>query len=374
MIKVNVEKLKVGDVIAEDIVDFERKVLLSAGIALTDNSIALLKLWEINEIKLREENDTDDSIRLSLQFDEIIETNNSLFNSLKTSTKDPIVLSSIIREKPLQQYNDMIQKIGQIFADIQNPRNAEILAAISNIICQYVATTPCVLGYTLQRPCKNTPHEYLINHSMSVAIIAAKIANLLGYSLEKIQTIVLGALLHDIGKTKLPDTIANATGFSTPEDETLYQSHIQIGYDLIKSLGLPREVTLIMVQHHEYNDGSGFPMHLKTDKIHPYAHIVGFADMFDTLVHENNELANFFDIRTKLLRNGANKFSEKIIDIFDHYLKDFIFNVNVELTDGRKAEVIYTHPFYMSLVVHTTDGDFVDLGKNKDVYIKKTFL
>lgn len=374
MIKVKVEKLKAGDVIAEDIANFERKVLLSAGITLTDNNIALLKLWEIDEIRLREENETDDSIRLSLQFDEIIQTNVSLFDNLKTSIKAPIVLSSIIRKKSLQQYNDITQKITQIFSNISNSKNAELLVAISNILCQYVITTPCVIGYTLQRPFKHTRHEHLINHSMSVAIIAAKIAKLLGYAPEEIQTIVLGALLHDIGKTKLPDRIANRNGCSSSEDETLYQSHIQVGYDLIKSLDLPREVTLIIVQHHEYNDGSGFPLHLTTDKIHPYALIVAFADMFDTLVHERNELPNFFDIRTRLLRNGANKFSTTIIDIFDHYLKDFIFNINVELTDGRKAEVIYTHPSYLSLVVHTTDGDVVDLGKNKDVYIKKTFL
>lgn len=96
--------------------------------------------------------------------------------------------------------------------------------------------------------------------------------------------------------------------------------------------------------------------------------------MFDKLVHEQDEIPNFFDIRAKLINNGANKINQEIIDIFDRYLKDFIFNVNVELNDGRKAEVIYTHPTYVSLVVRTTDGDFVDLSKSKDTYIKKLFF
>jgi len=380
MIKVKVENLKIGDIIAEHIINSERQVLLSAGTILSQKSITLLKLWEINEIRLREETDTDDAIRLSLQFDEIVYNNSQLLSNLNKTAeiiepqKFPIVLSSIIGEKPLQQYNDITTKISEIFADTQNLKNTDILAALSNIICQYSATTPCVMGYTLQRELKNIRHENLINHSMSVAIIAAKIAKLLNYSPDKTQTIVLGALLHDIGKTKLPDKIANRNGYMDPQDQKLYQSHVQVGYDLIKSLSLPREITIILVQHHEYNDGSGFPLHLTAAKIHPYAQIVAFADMFDALVHENHELPNFFDIRTKLLNNGANKFNVAMIDIFDHYLKDFIFNVNVELSDGRTAEVIYTHPSYMSLVVRTTDGDFVDLNKNKTVYIKKSFL
>ncbi|MBC8016299.1 MAG: HD domain-containing protein, partial [Sporomusaceae bacterium] len=303
-----------------------------------------------------------------------------LFDNLNKSSeeaateKSPIVLSSIVSEKSLQQYENITHRISQVFADIQKGNSTDALMTIANIICQYVTTTPCVMGYTLRQDLKNTHHEKLINHSMSVAIISGKIAKLLGYSSDKLQIIVLGALLHDIGKTKLPDHIANTTSFIRPEDEKLYQSHVHVGYDLIKSLNLPREVTLIVVQHHEYHDGSGFPLHIKTEKIHPYAQIVAFADMFDGLVHENSELPNFFDIRSRLITNGANKISPPIIDVFDRYLNDFIFNINVELSDGRTAEVIYTHPSYMSFVVRTTDGDFIDLSKDKTVFIKKTFL
>lgn len=380
MIKVRVDALKTGDIIAEHIINSERQVLLSAGTVLSRKTITLLRLWEIKEIKLREETDSDDAIRLSLQFDEIVHNNSHLFDNLKPpeviveSEKFPIVLSSIISENSLRQYDDISYKISELFIDLQNSKNITTLTAMSNIIYQYVVTTPCVIGYTLKREFKNIKHENLIDHSMSVAIVAAKIAKLLGYPPDTVQTIVFGALLHDIGKIKLPTKIANRSGRVSPADETLYQSHVQVGYDMIKSLGLHRDVILILTQHHEYNDGSGFPLHLKAEKIHPYAQIVAFADMFDTLAHEQNDLPNFFDIRNKLITTGVSKIKEEIIDVFDQYLKDFIFNVNVELNDGRTAEVIYTHPSYMSLVVRTTDGDFIDLSKNKNLWIKKSFL
>lgn len=380
MIKVKLGNLKVGDVIAEHIINSEKQVLLSAGTVLSHKTITLLKLWGIKEIRVREETDTDEDIKLSIQFDEIIQQNRYLFDTINepkeviAPQKSPIVLSSIISKKSLEQYDDISDKILEIFTDIEHFKDANILMAISNIICQYSATTPCVMGYTLKRNFKNTPYENLINHSMSVAIIAAKLAQLLKYSPDQINIIVLGALLHDIGKTKLPKHLSIRTGFIYTEDEALYQSHVQMGYDLVKSLGLPREVILILVQHHEYNDGSGFPLHINISKIHPYAQIVAFADMFDALVHENDEIPNFFDIRSKLTSTGANKISTELIDTFDHYLNDFIFNINVELTDGRKGEIIYTHPFFRSFVVRTTEGDFIDLSKDKDLAIKKSFL
>ena len=380
MIKVKLDKLNVGDIIAEHIINSERQVLLSAGTVLSQKTITLLKLWEIKEIRIREEKDTDDDIQLSIQFDEIIQNNRHLFDILNVPEevtpppKSPIVLSSIVSKKSLQQYDDITDKIAQVFNDIESFQNSEMLIALSNITCHYSATTPCVMGYTLKRNFKNKPNENLINHSMSVAIVAAKIAKLMGYSADQINTITLGALLHDIGKTKLPERLANRAGYIDPADETLYQSHVQAGYDLVKSLGLPREIIVILVQHHEYNDGSGFPLHINASKIHPYAQIVALADMFDALAHEDDEIPNFFDIRNKLTTNGANKISIQIIDTFDHYLNDFIFNVNVELSDNRKGEIIYTHPFYRSFVVRTTEGDFIDLSKDKSLSIKKSFL
>lgn len=380
MIKVKLDKLNVGDIIAEHIINSERQVLLSAGTVLSQKTLTLLKLWEIKEIRIREEKDTDDDVKLSIQFDEIIQSNQHLFDvinepeEIAPPAKSPIVLSSIVSKKSLQQYDDITDRIAQVFNEIQNFQDGEMLIALSNIISHYSATTPCVMGYTLKRNFKNKPNENLINHSMSVAIVAAKIAKLMGYSPEQVNMITLGGLLHDIGKTKLPQHLANRNGYINPTDEILYQSHVQTGYDLVKSLGLPRDVILILVQHHEYNDGSGFPLHINTSKIHPYAQIVAFADMFDTLAHENDEIPNFFDIRSKLTTTGANKINMQIIDTFDHYLNDFIFNVNVELTDGRKGEIIYTHPYYKSFVVRTTEGDFIDLSKDKSVFIKKSFL
>ncbi|AIF50538.1 HD-GYP domain-containing protein [Pelosinus sp. UFO1] len=375
MIKAKTKELKPGDIIAEHILNPEGQVLLAAGTTLSEKTISLLALWGVREIRLREEKDTDDDLRLSLQFDEIIAKNSQLFDKIKTIAEtEPTEITSIFNEKSSQQYGDISHKFSKILLDLKESKDITSLTVIANIICKYATTTTGVLAYTLQREITAARHENLINHSMSVAIISAKIAKLLGYSEDATHTIVLGALIHDIGKIQLPDNIFSKEDCKSLEEQSLYQGHVQAGYDLVKSLGLPREATLILLHHHEYQDGSGFPLHLTAAKIHPYAQIVGYANLFDSLLHEKDTTPNFFAIRTKLTQEGATKFDTAIIDIFDHYLESFDFNLNVELNDGRKAEIIYNHPFFMSLVVRTDNGQFIDLSKNKDVFIAKLTL
>ncbi len=377
MIKVKISELKKGDVIAEHILNPEGQVLLAAGTALTDKTITLLKLWEIKEIRLREEKDTDDDIRLSLQFDEIVAKNSKLFDKIKKiadGEPSPPELPSIFNKKSSEQYHDISQKFSKILLDLEESTDIMPLKVMANIICHYAASTVGVLAYTLKRESTFSRQENLVNHSLSVGIISAKIARLMELPEEVIHTIVLGALIHDIGKTKLPLDIFRQADCYSSEEELIYQGHVQAGYNIIKSLGLPREVNLILLQHHEYKDGSGFPLHLASTKIHPYAQIVAFANFFDSLFHEKKTPPNFFAIRKKLTQDGANKFDTAIIDAFDHYLESFVFNVNVELNDGRTAEVVYNHPFYMSLVVRTLSGEFIDLSKNKDLFIAKLVL
>lgn len=374
MLKVKINELKKGDVIAEHILNSEGQVLLAAGTSLTEKTISLLRLWEIQEIRIREESDTEDDIRLSLQFDEIVAKNAQLFDKIKKiadSDSPSVELPTIFNQKSTEQYHDISDKFSEILFELPHSKETMPLKVMANIICHYAATTVAVLAYTLKRELTPSRQENLANHSLSVAIISAKIAKLLGHSDEAIQTIVLGALVHDIGKTTLPENIFNRADCRSAEEEFLYQSHVQAGYEIIKSLGLPRETNLILLQHHEHKDGSGFPLHLTTPKLHPYGQIVAFANFFDSLLHEKNKTPNFFAIRQRLMQEGATRFDTAIIDAFDHYLESFVFNVNVELNDGRTAEVVYNHPFYMSLVVRTANGEFIDLSKNKELFIAK---
>jgi HD-GYP domain-containing protein (c-di-GMP phosphodiesterase class II) len=94
----------------------------------------------------------------------------------------------------------------------------------------------------------------------------------------------LGAILHDIGKGKIPTEILLKPGPLTEEEFNIMKSHTTYGYEIIKnSSNLDMVTANIALQHHEHWDGNGYPLHLKENDINVFARIVTICDIYDAL-------------------------------------------------------------------------------------------
>ena len=127
--------------------------------------------------------------------------------------------------------------------------------------------------------------SYTFSHSVNVAVLAAMLGNLCGYSKSKLQAITLGGLLHDIGKLAVPASILNKPGALTADEFKIIRRHPSEGRRLLKELKSPIAsiLAIIAVQHHEHIDGSGYPYHIHGKSIHPYCRITAIADVYDAL-------------------------------------------------------------------------------------------
>lgn len=121
-----------------------------------------------------------------------------------------------------------------------------------------------------------------VDHSVNVSVLSVYLAMQMGYSHSLIlQHVGVGALLHDVGKTKIP------LNDSDPPEvvEKKMKDHPTYGMRLIESQPkVPNEVKMIIAQHHECHDGSGFPKKLRGSSIYDLARIVSIANVFDELV------------------------------------------------------------------------------------------
>lgn len=124
-----------------------------------------------------------------------------------------------------------------------------------------------------------------------------------------IEYLALGALLHDIGTLQIDETIRNLDFDKMTDDQReLFRQHPLMGADALKNVPrLNQSVLMIIQQHHEYNDGSGFPAGLPANKIFPLAKIVALADGFTDYIKENevgikDGLRGFLSIRENLLK------------------------------------------------------------------------
>lgn len=125
--------------------------------------------------------------------------------------------------------------------------------------------------------------SYTGGHSSRVAQYSIKIAHAAGYSKQDCQTVYEAGVLHDIGKIIIPDSILLKPGKLSMDEFNLIQTHAEIGSELVHSMPMYSHLSLLVHQHHERYDGSGYPNKLKGNEIHPLSRIIAIADSFDAM-------------------------------------------------------------------------------------------
>lgn len=160
--------------------------------------------------------------------------------------------------------------------------------------------------------------EYEICHPLNVAVVSGLIAQKLDFSSMAVDQVILSALLHDVGKLKinLDDSQALLT---MNEDEV--KPHTILGYKMIKEeFELPEEIAIVALEHHENNDGSGYPRGLSNDFISEYSQIVNVANYYDNLAFNRTHtiVLNNKEALRNMLEVGTKRFSAKMLYSFIH--------------------------------------------------------
>jgi putative nucleotidyltransferase with HDIG domain len=126
---------------------------------------------------------------------------------------------------------------------------------------------------------------YTYTHSVNVCVYSIALAQRLGLGNKlDIKTLGTGALLHDIGKSIIDKGIINKKGPLNDEEWQAIKKHPVYGVELLRKTGkVPEESYVVVNQHHERSDRTGYPEGRPMDKIHPYARVSAIADVFDAL-------------------------------------------------------------------------------------------
>lgn len=164
---------------------------------------------------------------------------------------------------------------------------------------------------------------YTYTHSINVCIYSLGLANSLKLSTDDLKNLAQGALLHDIGKSRIDSKIINKDGKLTEEEFGIIKSHPNLGRELMVEKGECDMVVLdIISQHHEKLDGSGYPNSLDRSKLRYLSQIVTIADIFDALTTKRSykeamsSFAAFSMMRSKMK-------NEVDMDLLNSFIKSF---------------------------------------------------
>lgn len=316
MRKVQIGMIKPGDRVAKPIFQENGNVLLGEGVELNDRYI-------------------DRLINLGIDF---------LF--IEDGLTTDLIPEDTIRDETRKQAVDTIYKTMNSFKDQASTKGRTIapdmgrnFRAVFGQIMQDLSTRPNVL---VNLTSIHAMDAYLFQHSFNVAVLAGIMGTAKGYNRYQLEELGVGALLFDIGMTKVPQKLLAHTGGLSPEEHAVIQSHTKEGFDILRKY---HDISIVSahcaLQHHERFNGSGYPRGLKENDIHMYAQIVGLADTFDALTsprpHRKRYTAS--EAIEFLFAAGGTFFDFELIKLFCRHISIYPIATTLLLSTGQVGVV-----------------------------------
>ncbi|MBI4536566.1 MAG: HD-GYP domain-containing protein [candidate division NC10 bacterium] len=223
-------------------------------------------------------------------------------------------------------------------------------------------------------------------HMLNTAIFAVKIGQGLEAREEELPWLALAGGLHDIGMVIVPPRILSKPSALTAEERDLVRMHPEKGYRLLQGLGPEYEwLANVVIQHHEREDGSGYPRRLKGEEIHDFSKIIGVADTYEALTHPrpHRPQARFpLEAVKEIINTERQRFPSHVLKGFIRGLSTFPVGSLVRLNTGEIAQIVATNPAFplrpvVEIVAATKkDGSVparrVDLSTNTLLYVMGT--
>ena len=343
-IRVSVDELKDGDVLAEEIYLESSNISLVKENALIDENVKnKLVNADILEVKIYN-SDTNEESLYDIKKDKFKEDYQKKVSGVKDIFKDVLKGDDIDIEKVSRISDDIFENVDNIYTAIES------ISELKDF------------------------DDYTYIHSVNVSLYSMLLGQWLKLDDEVIKDLVISAVLHDIGKAKIDDDILNKPGVLTHEEFDEMKKHPQYGYDLCKDIsGLSDRVKEGILSHHEKMDGSGYPNALKDEDINLFSRIIAVCDIYDAITSERvykNKITPFetFD---EMIKSGYEKLDVNIMLTLFNNIGNLYVGLNVQMNTGEIGEIVYIPPQDISKPLIKVKEKFIDLSKDANYRIEK---
>ncbi len=206
----------------------------------------------------------------------------------------------------LKQFTESLAATEVTPEPTDSPQGAQVLP-------QAVLDTVTSLAFAI-----DAKDHYTQGHSQKVSAYAALIAEALSMSESEVEEIRLGGVLHDIGKVAIPESILNKSGPLNPDEWDTMKSHVIFGAKILDPLTPLARIREMVLHHHEYFDGSGYPDALSGEQIPLGARIIAVADAFDTITSDRTykKARAAAEALAELERCSNAQFDGSIVELF----------------------------------------------------------
>jgi HD-GYP domain-containing protein (c-di-GMP phosphodiesterase class II) len=219
------------------------------------------------------------------------------------------------------------------------------------------------------------------SHALNVGVLALLMGRQCGLSPAELQDLGVGALAHDIGKTELPPALHQADAHMTAAEMARYRDHVAIGVALGQRMGLTPGALLVVGQHHEHMDNSGFPNAVGGHRLSIPARVAALVNRYDNLCHPSKRSLAMtpHEAVALLFKQGQRQYDPTLLSAFVRMMGVYPPGSVVQLTDDRYAvveSVSAARPLKPKVQVHDPrcppdNAELIDLAQQRALGIRR---
>jgi len=216
--------------------------------------------------------------------------------------------------------------------------------------------------------------DYLFHKSVMSAMSCYMLAQWNGFPRNEWMQAALAGLLHDIGNAKVDSSILNKPSNLTAEEVEEMKRHTLLGYQLLKNVtALTEGAKLAALQHHERVDGSGYPLGLGAQKIHPFAKLVAISDIFNamTMKRAYRKATSPYVVLEQIQKDAFGKLEPVYVQTFIDKVTQFHNGTLVRLSDDRIGEIVFSDRNYPTRPWVNVNGTIVNLTTERQLSIEE---
>ena len=274
--KITIDQLKQGMYVHQIVEQKGKLSITNQGRVTSDAIISTLKKRGVKTLVI----DTDKAFNPNSNADSKIGAVASP-SAVKQGASKPVSFDSeLSRAVKLHEQGKAIQHALQTNLQKEMPFDGSIPKAFSSKLVESVERNPDALLCLTKIREKD---DYLLEHSLNVAILLANFAKHLGMTDNEVNELSYAGFLHDLGKIMIPDEILHKPGRLTDEEMDIMKGHVQHGVDHLLETDIQPHLIQAVAEHHERLDGLGYPQGKKGDEISMAGRMLAIADMYDAL-------------------------------------------------------------------------------------------
>ncbi|OQP15866.1 HD-GYP domain-containing protein [Geobacillus zalihae] len=351
MVRVKRSQLREGCVLAEDVLGKTKRPIIPKNTVITKPLLLVLEKFLVEEVDV-----------------EPLLANGEPFPNVDSA-------STAAAKQPMAFYLEAVQRYKTWFQSWQAGLPVDI-GEIRGVIISLFERMAGQKRELLMLHHYATKDEYLHHHAVSVGLLAGFLAMQLGYSEGECHQIALAGVLADCGMAKVSKRILTNPSALTEAEFNEVKQHPVFSYRMVQKIpALNHGAKLAVLQHHERNDGSGYPFGVKAERIHPYSQIVAVADVYHAMTSERlyrRKQSPFRAIET-MQREQFGKLSTEAVAALVNNLIGLQTGAVVKLSNGEMAEVMFipSDEPARPIVKIIETGQLLSLSVQRDIYIEE---